>query len=174
MGAWPDRALPIVGDDNEGRPAAEVVVVATPWEGALGTVQPLRGRLEGKVVISMVNALVRRGPEIQAVHLARGSIAGDGAGRAARGPGGRGLPPPAGRGPRRPGRGPEADVLVCSDHPEAKEATMALVDSIEGLRPLDAGRLAQAAAIEAFTAVLIGVNIRYKAPDATCGIGRAV
>ena len=56
-----------------------------------------------------------------------------------------------------------ADVLVCSDHAEATEATMALVDSIEGLRPLDAGSLAQAAAIEAFTAVLVTVNIRYKA-----------
>ena len=56
-----------------------------------------------------------------------------------------------------------ADVLVCSDHPEATGAAMALIASIEGLRPLDAGSLAQAAAIEAFTAVLVTVNIRYKA-----------
>ena len=40
---------------------------------------------------------------------------------------------------------------------------MALLGSIEGLRPLDAGSLAQAAAIEAFTAVLVTLNIRYKA-----------
>jgi hypothetical protein len=40
---------------------------------------------------------------------------------------------------------------------------MALVGSIDGLRPLDAGSLAQAAAIEAFTAVLVALNIRYKA-----------
>jgi hypothetical protein len=56
-----------------------------------------------------------------------------------------------------------SDVLVCSDHPEATESAMALVASIDGLRPLDAGSLAQAAAIEAFTAVLVSVNIRYKA-----------
>ena len=31
-----------------------------------------------------------------------------------------------------------ADVLVCSDHPEATRSAMALVASIEGLRPLDA------------------------------------
>jgi hypothetical protein len=55
-----------------------------------------------------------------------------------------------------------ADVLVCSDHPEAAEATVALVDRIEGLRGIDAGSLAQAAPIEAFTAVLITVNIRHK------------
>jgi predicted dinucleotide-binding enzyme len=56
-----------------------------------------------------------------------------------------------------------ADVLVCSDDKGATEATMALVDSIEGLRAIDAGSLAQAEAIEAFTAVFITVNIRYKA-----------
>jgi NADPH-dependent F420 reductase len=55
-----------------------------------------------------------------------------------------------------------ADVLVCADDAKAKEATMALVEAIEGLRPLDAGRLSQAQAIEAFTAVCIAVNIRYK------------
>ena len=47
--------------------------------------------------------------------------------------------------------------------PRPKTAAMALIASIEGLRPLDAGSLAQAAAIEAFTAVLVTVNIRYKA-----------
>jgi predicted dinucleotide-binding enzyme len=55
-----------------------------------------------------------------------------------------------------------ADVLVCSDHPEASQATVALVDRIEGLRGIDAGSLSQAAAVEAFTAVLITVNIRHK------------
>ena len=34
---------------------------------------------------------------------------------------------------------------------------------LEGLRPLDAGSLNQAAAIEAFTAVCITLNIRHKA-----------
>ncbi len=55
-----------------------------------------------------------------------------------------------------------ADVLVCSDHPEATEATVALVDRIEGLRGIDAGSMTQASAIEAFTAVLITVNIRHR------------
>jgi NADPH-dependent F420 reductase len=55
-----------------------------------------------------------------------------------------------------------ADVMVCSDHPAATEATVALVDRIEGLRGVDAGSLAQAAPIEAFTAVLITINIRHK------------
>ena len=59
--------------------------------------------------------------------------------------------------------GLEADVLVCSDHPGASAATEALIGMMRGLRPLNAGSLSQAAAIEAFTAVCITLNIRYKA-----------
>jgi len=59
-----------------------------------------------------------------------------------------------------------ADVLVCSDHPEATAVTVALVDSIDGLRGVDAGSLAQAAPIEAFTATLITINIRHKVHSA--------
>jgi NADPH-dependent F420 reductase len=59
--------------------------------------------------------------------------------------------------------GLEADVLVCSDHAPATAATVELVNLMAGLRPLDAGSLNQAAAIEAFTAVCITLNIRHKA-----------
>jgi predicted dinucleotide-binding enzyme len=41
--------------------------------------------------------------------------------------------------------------------------TESLVDLMRGLRPLNAGSLSQAAAIEAFTAVCITLNIRHKA-----------
>ena len=58
--------------------------------------------------------------------------------------------------------GLEADVLVCSDHPEATAVTVALIEALDGLRPLDAGSLSQAAAIEAFTAVCITLNIRHR------------
>jgi predicted dinucleotide-binding enzyme len=60
-------------------------------------------------------------------------------------------------------QGIEADVLVCADDPDAATAAEALVGRIDGLRPVQAGSLASAAAIEAFTAVLVTVNIRYKA-----------
>jgi NADPH-dependent F420 reductase len=59
--------------------------------------------------------------------------------------------------------GLEADVLVCSDHAEATAATVGMIEKMRGLRPLDAGSLNQAAAIEAFTAVCITLNIRHKA-----------
>jgi predicted dinucleotide-binding enzyme len=37
-----------------------------------------------------------------------------------------------------------------------------IVSSIPGCRPLDAGELSNATAIEAFTAVLLQLNVRYK------------
>ncbi|HXW39297.1 MAG TPA: NAD(P)-binding domain-containing protein, partial [Acidimicrobiales bacterium] len=48
---WPDRGLRLVGADNASAAAAEVVVVATPWEGALSTVRSLADALSGRVVV---------------------------------------------------------------------------------------------------------------------------
>jgi predicted dinucleotide-binding enzyme len=56
----------------------------------------------------------------------------------------------------------ESDVLICSDHTSATEATIDIVSKIPDLRPLDAGELSNAAPIEAFAAVLLQLNIRYK------------
>jgi 8-hydroxy-5-deazaflavin:NADPH oxidoreductase len=163
VGAWPGRELSISGGENAQAAEAEVVIVATPWDGALATVQPLRDVLAGKVVVSVVSALVRVGRSIQAIQLARGSFAATL--QAA-------LPHSAVAAAfhHLPAddlvdldEGLLADVLVCSDDARAKETTMGLVEAIEGLRPLDAGRLSQAQAIEAFTAVCIALNIRYKA-----------
>ena len=49
----------------------------------------------------------------------------------------------------------DCDVLICTDHAEALEATSGLVRAITGLRPLSAGSLAMAGTVEAFTAVLV-------------------
>ncbi len=70
--AWPDRALAISGASNEDCAAADLVVVATPWDGAVATVRPLAGTLAGKVVVSMANALVKEGREFLALIPPRG------------------------------------------------------------------------------------------------------
>jgi NADPH-dependent F420 reductase len=162
VAAWPDRTLPIEGADNEGAASADIVVLATPWDSAISTLKPLRGLLAGKVVISMANALVKEGREMLALVPPRGSVAA--AVQAA-------LPDslvaaafhhlPASE-MENLESGLEADVLVCSDHPDATAATVGLIELLHGLRPLDAGSLNQAAAIEAFTAVCITLNIRHK------------
>jgi NADPH-dependent F420 reductase len=160
---WPALTLDIRGADNEGAAVADIVVLATPWDSAIATVKALKEPLAGKVVISMANALVKEGREMLALVPPRGSVAA--AVQAA-------LPDsliaaafhhlPASE-MENLESGLEADVLVCSDHPSAAEATIALTDLMAGLRPLNAGSLSQAAAIEAFTAVCITLNIRHKA-----------
>lgn len=159
---WPDRALDVSGAGNHALVGADLYVVATPWDSAIATVSPLAGALSGSVVVSMANALVRQGKEMVALIPGRGSVAA--AVQAA-------LPGslvaaayhhlPASE-MEDLDSGLQADVLVCSDHPEATAKTIELTEGMHGLRPLDAGSLAQAAAIEAFTAVCITLNIRHR------------
>jgi 8-hydroxy-5-deazaflavin:NADPH oxidoreductase len=56
----------------------------------------------------------------------------------------------------------DEDVLVCGDHREDKERVMALIDRIDGLRCVDAGRLEMARITESLTALLISINVRHK------------
>ncbi|ELZ94844.1 NADPH-dependent F420 reductase [Haloferax mucosum ATCC BAA-1512] len=51
----------------------------------------------------------------------------------------------------------DIDTLLVADDPDAKETVWLLADGIEGLRPLDAGGLANASEIEALTPLLINV-----------------
>ncbi len=56
----------------------------------------------------------------------------------------------------------DCDVLVCSDSKAAREIGIALA-SAAGLNGIHAGGLANAAAVEAMTSVLIAINKAYKA-----------
>jgi NADPH-dependent F420 reductase len=159
---WPGKDLPIVAGANEDASDADVVVIATPWDGATQTAASVRAHLEGKVVICMANALTRIGKEFQPLVPPRGSVAasvqavvpdckvaaafhhvpakelGD-------------LDHPI-----------ESDVLICSDHESATACAAELVHAIPNMRPLDAGELSQATPIESFTSVLLQLNVRYK------------
>jgi NADPH-dependent F420 reductase len=55
----------------------------------------------------------------------------------------------------------DSDVLICSDDGKATAAVSDIVRKMPGCRPLDAGQLSNATAIEAFTAVLLQLNVRY-------------
>lgn len=59
----------------------------------------------------------------------------------------------------------DSDVLVCGADKEARATVVELVQRI-GIDAFDAGVLANAVAVEALTAVLIAVNIRYKVKGA--------
>ena len=162
LSKWAGRKLQIEAADNSGAATADLIVLATPWDGASETVKSVGHMLHGKVVISMANALTRIGREFQPLVPPRGSVAasvqaavpecqvaaafhhvpakelGD-------------LDHPI-----------ESDVLICSDHRRATDATIELVSKIPNMRPLDAGELSLATPIESFTAVLLQLNLHYK------------
>jgi 8-hydroxy-5-deazaflavin:NADPH oxidoreductase len=56
----------------------------------------------------------------------------------------------------------DEDVLVCGDDRDAKRRVAELIALIDGLRPVDAGRLEVSRLVEGLTPMLISVNIRHK------------
>jgi NADPH-dependent F420 reductase len=61
----------------------------------------------------------------------------------------------------------ECDVVV-SGAPGPRKTVMALCELVPGLRAIDGGPLANARFVEGVTALLIGLNVRYKIPE---GVG---
>lgn len=56
----------------------------------------------------------------------------------------------------------DCDVLVCSDDEKAKQVASELAGKIPGARALNGGKLENARIVESLTALLIGLNMRYK------------
>jgi 8-hydroxy-5-deazaflavin:NADPH oxidoreductase len=162
LATWPDLAGMLDSGDNDDAAACDLVVIATPWDSAATTAQEHTEALRGKIVISMANALVRVGHEFQPLVPPRGSVA---AHVQAAMPECRVVAAfhhlPA-KELGNLGEPIDSDVLICGDDPAAVRDVSAIVAKIPGCRPLDAGELSNATAIEAFTAVLLQLNVRYK------------
>ena len=56
----------------------------------------------------------------------------------------------------------ECDAIVCADSPETRKSLRPWVEAIPGCRYVDGGRLENARIVESITALLIGINRRYK------------
>lgn len=157
-------AARISGAENAvGARAAEVVLLAVPYDGHAALVASLRAPLAGKTVISCVNPLRfdRRGA--YGLDVADGSAAEEAQRLAADA--------------RLVGafhhlsavslwRDAELlhheDVLVCGDDARAKAVAVELARAVTGHAGVDVGALRLARHLEPLTAVLIGVNRRYK------------
>lgn len=153
------------GADNRAVAAeADLVIVATPWDGHRSTLESLRSELAGKIVIDCVNPL---GFDKQGAYM---------------------LPVEEGSAAQQAATvlpdsrvvaafhhvsavlllDPEIeeitlDVLVVGDDREATDIVQALAGRISGMRGVYAGRLRNAHQVEALTANLISINRRYKA-----------
>lgn len=159
---FPEIAELLAYGDNATAAGCDVVVIATPWDSAATMAQSHSDLLRGKIVVSMANALVKVGSEFQPLVPPRGSVA---AHVQAAVPRSRVVAafhhlPATELG--QLGEPIDSDVLICGDDPPAVETISEIVSKIPGCRPLDAGELSNATAIEAFTAVLLQLNVRYK------------
>jgi NADPH-dependent F420 reductase len=159
---WSDRELSLHAGDNHDAASAEVVFIATPWDAAAATAKDCERELSGKVVISMANALAKVGHEFQPLVPPRGSVAASVQAAVPRSLVAATLHHVPAKELGDIAHPVESDVLVCSDHPSATAATIDIVSKIPDLRAVDAGELSNAAPIEAFAAVLLQVNVKYR------------
>jgi len=148
--------------DNAGAADCDIVVIATPWDSAAITAQENEDALAGKVVISMANALVRVGNEFQPLVPPRGSVAAHVQAAVPRCRVVASLHHLPAKELGHLGSPIDSDVLICGDDKDAIRVVSEIVEKIPGCRPLDAGELSNAMAIEAFTSVLLQLNVRYK------------
>lgn len=162
LAKWPDRDLQIEATDNVGAAEADVVVIATPWDAAAATAESVQDQLEGKVVISMANALAKVGHEFQPLVPPRGSVAASVQAAVPRCKVAAAFHHVPAKELGDIGHPIVSDVLVCSDHPSATTCVLEILSHIPELRGIDSGELSNAAPIEAFAAVLLQVNVRYK------------
>lgn len=159
---WSGHDLALVPVTNDVAARADLVVLATPVEGVVNTVCGLVDELSGKIMVTMVNAMVKWGDRFVPLMPYTGSVAVALS---------RVLPAthvagafhhlPAGQ-LGDPDHQMEADVMVFSDTRSVTDEVIALVDLVPGLRGVDVGGLGSALAVEALTACLVEVNRRYK------------
>jgi NADPH-dependent F420 reductase len=144
--------------------AADVVIVAVPWEGHRDLLTTLAGPLAGKVVIDCVNPLGFDSRGAYPLPVAEGSAAEQAAAV---------LPESSVVGAFHhvsavllldPGVDAiDLDVLVLGDDRSATDLVQALAARIAGVRGVYAGRLRNCHQVEALTANLVSVNRRYRA-----------
>jgi len=150
------------GTNEDAAKADDLVVIATIWDAAVDTAATHADALAGKPVIAMANGLEKVGREFRPV-LPKGESLSRAIHDAA--PGAyvvaafQHVPAAAFAALDEP---LQSDVVVCSDHDDAREVVMRLVAGIPELRAFDGGSLANAIGIEAFAAVLLTANLRHK------------
>jgi NADPH-dependent F420 reductase len=155
----------VSGATNEGcARAADLAIVAVPWDGHRATLEALADELAGKIVVDCVNPIGFDAQGAYALTVEEGSAAQQ---AAAVLPDSRVVAafhhvsavllndPAVER--------IDTDVLVLGDDRDATDVIQALAGRIPGMRGVYAGRLRNAHQVEALTANLIAVNRRYKA-----------
>ena len=141
--------------------ASDVVVLCVPYAAQHGTVEEVRDALEGKILIDTTVPLMP--PKVARVQLPEGGSAvaaiQDLLGGSVRVVSA--FQNVAAHLLQDLDHAVECDVLVCGDDVGARETVIKLAADI-GVRGIHAGSIANSAAAEALTSVLIAINSRYK------------
>jgi 8-hydroxy-5-deazaflavin:NADPH oxidoreductase len=142
---------------------ADVILLAVPSAGLAATVDQLAGSLAGRLVVSAVNPLTfdDRGPVPLAVE--EGSAAELVAARVPTARVVAALHSVSSRELKRLDRPLDDDVPVLGDDEEAVAEVVALLERIDGCRPVAAGPLRLARVAEDLTCLLLSVNRRHRA-----------
>jgi NADPH-dependent F420 reductase len=157
------RDLPVEGVANQdAAERAEVVFLVFPYAGQATMLPALAAAVGTKVVVDVINPLAwdEAGPLV--LDVPEGSAAEQ---AQALLPDARVVAAFHHAAPRLlddPERQVETDVLVAGDDPAARGLVIGLADQIPGCRGVDAGPLRVARQLEGFTAVIVGINRRYK------------
>lgn len=159
---WGDRVAKLTPVANHDACDAEVVVLAVTADAAIPTVHEHAHALEGRIVVSMANSLMKRGDEFNAELPPHGSIAAEMQALLweSRVVTAFHLVPAAEFGHLE--REMESDVVVLGDDPDAVRILMEIVRSIRHMRAFDGGSLHNAVGMETFAAVLLTINLRHK------------
>ncbi|NQU70125.1 MAG: NADPH-dependent F420 reductase [Rhodospirillales bacterium] len=156
----------VTGTDNESAAReCDIAVLTVPFAAQRETLAQVRAELQGKILIDVTVPLAP--PRVSRVQLpAEGSAAqlaqntlGDGVEVVSA------FQSVSAHHLKDPDYKIDCDVLVCGDGKEAREAAIVLAKAA-GMNGIHAGPLANAAASEALTSVLIWINRRYKVPSA--------
>ena len=151
------------GSNSEAASFGEVVVLAVPWDSVHATLAATEEELAGRILLSMANALVMIDGEPEPVVPPSGSLALGAQTQLPRSHVVAALHHVPARELEKADTELDFDVLTCGDHRPSLDTVVALINSIRGLRAIDAGGLVNASAIEALTPVLIGLNLRHRA-----------
>lgn len=145
--------------------AADLVVLAVPYQGQRSTGLSLKDALAGKILIDATVPLVP--PKVARVQLPEGGSA-VAALQAELGPEVKmvsAFQNVSWNHLMDLDHAVDCDVLVCGDDAEACDTVVTLIGEI-GMRGFHAGPIANSAAAEALTSLLISINRRYKSPGA--------
>ena len=155
--------LKVTGDVNDvAAQQGDTVFLTVPYEGQAALLQQVAAALAGKVVVNVVAPMVFNRGRARAIQVEDGSAAEESQKILADSHVVAALQNLSAEDLMQPDLTMESDVVVCSDHREAKEQVMGLVQRIPNLRAIDGGALEYARYVESLTALLVNINRIYR------------